>query len=113
AREAEQLYHVLEQEIIPAFYDRNHHGYPRTWLARVRASMSQLTPRYSSNRMMREYVTTVYAPAARSYQSRIDKNGTTAKDLSDWQAHLDENWRWLRFGTLDISEEKEHFVFRV
>ncbi len=63
-REAQQLYEILEQEVIPEFYDRDAGGLPRNWLARIRTSMAQLTPKFSSNRMMREYVEEYYVPAA-------------------------------------------------
>ena len=63
-REAQQLYEILEREVIPEFYDRDAGGLPRNWLARIRTSMAQLTPKFSSNRMMREYVEEYYVPAA-------------------------------------------------
>ena len=64
AREAEQLYRLLEEEVIPAFYDRDSNGIPKTWTQRMRLSMAELTPQFSSNRMVREYVEKLYLPAA-------------------------------------------------
>ncbi len=62
--EARQLYEILEREVIPEFYERDAGGLPGKWLARMRASMAQLTPQFSSNRMMREYVETYYLAIA-------------------------------------------------
>ena len=56
AEDAEALYSVLEQEIVPEFYARDASGIPRQWLDRVRRSMAVLAPTYSSSRMAREYV---------------------------------------------------------
>jgi starch phosphorylase len=58
--DAEQLYRLLEEQVIPEFYTRDGDGFPRAWIARIRASMSKLTPRFSSDRMMREYVEKMY-----------------------------------------------------
>ncbi len=55
AVEAEALYTVLEQELIPAFYSRDASGIPTTWVARMRESVAQLVARFSANRTVREY----------------------------------------------------------
>lgn len=59
--DARALFDLLEHEVLPAFYDRDAEGLPRRWLARVKTSMQRLIPRFSTERMLREY-TTLYAP---------------------------------------------------
>ena len=68
--EAEQLYSLLEEHVIPCFYRRNEQGLPTEWVARMRESMASLTPQFSSNRMLREYVDSYYLPLASAYQRR-------------------------------------------
>ena len=58
--EAEKLYTLLERAIIPLYYHRDESGIPTKWLQRVKKSMATLTPRFSANRMVREYVETYY-----------------------------------------------------
>ena len=53
ATEAEELYELLEREVVPQFYTRDENGIPAAWVARVRESMARLTPRFSSNRAVR------------------------------------------------------------
>jgi len=60
--DADSLYQVLESKIIPEFYDRDEHGIPRRWIARIRHAMQTLIPQYSSDRMVGEYVTNYYVP---------------------------------------------------
>ena len=69
--EAQQLYNLLETEIVPAFYQRNEKGVPTGWLAKMRLSMAKLAPRFSSNRMLREYVEMSYIPATERYRRRV------------------------------------------
>jgi starch phosphorylase len=64
AADAESLYGLLEQEVVPAFYDRNDEGLPSRWLEVVRESMRASIPRFSTRRMLKQYVTEMYAPAA-------------------------------------------------
>jgi len=68
ATEAEQLYEVLENEVIPCFYQRDSSGLPREWVGRMRESMGCLTSRFSSNRMLREYTEEYYLPLAETYR---------------------------------------------
>jgi glycogen phosphorylase len=66
ARDAAALYDLLEQQVLPAFYDRDAEGLPGSWLARTRASMRTLIPGFSAGRMLDDYLDRVYAPATAS-----------------------------------------------
>jgi starch phosphorylase len=113
AREAEQIYRLLEEEVIPSFYERNARGIPEAWIARVRASMAELTPRFSSNRMVREYVERLYLPASQRYHSRIADNACLASQLCRWRDALDRDWARLRFGELNVQEANGEYTFTV
>jgi glycogen phosphorylase len=63
ARDAESLYRVLEETIVPLYYDRDAEGVPHGWLRVVRRAMQTLTPAFSARRMMKEYVERMYLPA--------------------------------------------------
>ena len=65
--DAEALYEVLENEIIPEFYKRDEQGIPRGWVAKIRESMAALTPEFSANRTVRQYTEEHYIPAATAY----------------------------------------------
>ena len=62
--EADQLMSVLEQEVAPTFFDRSKDGLPLSWLALVSSSIRMMAPRFSAQRMVREYAEKVYIPAA-------------------------------------------------
>lgn len=63
-RDAIAMYNLLEHEILPLFYERDDDGLPHRWLARVKTSMCRLIPRFSAERMLRDYVAMVYASPA-------------------------------------------------
>jgi starch phosphorylase len=56
------LCRVLEEEVIPCFYDRDESGIPRKWIAKIRRSMATLIPRFTTWRMVQEYVLKYYLP---------------------------------------------------
>jgi starch phosphorylase len=63
AADAEALYRLLEDDVVPAFYDRDASGLPRRWLTLVKQAIFTITPRFSARRMLKEYVERAYAPA--------------------------------------------------
>ena len=111
--DAEQLYRLLEEQVVPLFYERDEEGIPTGWVAMVRASMSRLTPRYSSARMMQEYVEKIYRPAAIAYRKRSADGAKLAEELAAWQERLKENWKDLRFGRLTTCQEGDFWCFSV
>lgn len=115
AVEANRLYEILEQEVIPEFYQRDQQGIPRQWLHRMRESMAQLTPRFSASRTVREYTELLYLPAASAFQTRRENNGKIAKDIIEWKQHLQEHWHDLGFGDMKVTtlNNQHHFEIEV
>ena len=71
ARDAASLFDVLEHEIIAAYYERDERGLPHRWLELMRASIEQLGSEFNTNRIVREYVDTMYLPAHRALTGAI------------------------------------------
>ena len=113
ASEAEVLYNKLEHEVIPEFYTRNNKGIPAAWIARMRESMALLTPRFSTNRTVREYTEQHYLPAAAAFQSRMAIKGTIGKLMVDWKHDLEQKWNTLHFGEVKVETFGEQHVFEV
>jgi starch phosphorylase len=65
-REARSLYELLENAVVPAFYDRDGDGIPRRWTAMMKASIRILAPVYNTHRMVREYTENYYLEAGKS-----------------------------------------------
>jgi starch phosphorylase len=113
AAEAKALYTLLEEEVVPAFYNRDQHGIPVAWVARMRESMARLTPQFSANRTVREYTETFYLPAAAAYRQRASDKGAAGGVVVEWQRSLANNWDKLRFGEVKVTTEKQRYLFQV
>lgn len=105
AEDGEALYGIIEREIVPCFYDRDAAGIPRAWVRRIRASMSQLTPSFSSNRMVKEYAERYYDPLSAAHRKRTGDGGTLARTLAEWADRLSAHWHELRFGPVNKTEK--------
>jgi starch phosphorylase len=107
--EADQLYQILEQEVVPEFYNRDERGIPAVWISRMRKSMAQLTPRFSADRVVREYTEQHYLPAASRYLERAANKGAIGKQLTDQLHALKQKWDSMRFGEVKFETiEKQH-----
>ncbi len=113
AHEAEQLYNLLEKEVVPEFYNRNKKGIPEKWIARMRESMAQLTPRFSADRTVREYTEQHYLPSASAYLERAANKGSVAGQISDWKLSLEQKWTSLHFGEVKTETLEGQHRFEV
>jgi starch phosphorylase len=113
AAEVEQLYTLLEQQIVPEFYDRDAQGLPTRWLERVRESMARLTPEFSASRAIRQYTNDHYLPAAAGYQRRAAGDGKLGADLVQWQHSLADQWSTMSFGTFTSETGDGQHRFKV
>jgi starch phosphorylase len=107
ARDAEALYRLLEDNVIPEFYDRDSSGLPRRWLEKLRRSMARLAPQFSSTRMVQDYVDRFYIRAAEIHRERQSDRAQVARDLRSWERGLKRNWSQLHFGPLRIGEDRD------
>ncbi len=113
AVEAEALYDLLESKVIPEFYTRDAQGIPTAWVARMRESMARLTPRFSANRAVCEYVTEHYLPAAAAYRRRSADRGAIGRQIVDWRREIGRKWPSLHFGEVQVETRGEQHLFTV
>lgn len=111
AVEAGQLYELLENQIIPMFYDRDDRGIPVRWVNYIRNSMSRLTPYLSSTRMLRDYIAKIYLPCAENLRKRTKLRARLAKEMESWQNALDRHWSKIHFGTINVKEADGNWYF--
>lgn len=90
--DSQSLYSLLEQEVMPLFYERGADGLPRGWLAMMKASIRELTPAFSTIRMVREYAERFYLPAAQHFDRLAIDDYAKARELSYWKSRVQGAW---------------------
>jgi glycogen phosphorylase len=113
AAEAEVVYALLEEQVIPEFYERNQAGIPSKWVARIRESMARLTLQYSANRAVREYTSEHYIPASVAYAARAGQGGKLGAELLAWQQKLSANWNRISLGPLKLESKDGNTHFEI
>ncbi|TNE62630.1 MAG: alpha-glucan family phosphorylase [Alphaproteobacteria bacterium] len=113
--DAAALFDMLEQDVIPTFYDRDENGIPAGWTGRMRTSMAELAPAFSASRMVRDYYDRLYRPAVAMYAGRTADAASKARALNRWQEKLADHWGQIHFGDTDVvtNESGHHFRTRL
>jgi starch phosphorylase len=111
AREANALYNILEQQVIPEFYERNENNIPTKWIEKMRTSMATLTPQYSANRTVREYTEKYYLPAAEKYLQRASRKGETGKRIINTTNELINKWNGIHFNEVEVHKINGGYTF--
>lgn len=97
--DAEALYTLLENAVLPLYHEQNSAGLPASWIAMSKRSLKSLTAMYSSNRMVRDYVEAAYCPAAGRRDELAENNWALCRELAAWREDLA-----VRFGTVKLEE---------
>jgi len=109
-REAMSLFGLLEQEIIPLFYDTSegHGSVPKGWVDKILHSWATLGPKVTASRMVRDYVTELYEPAAQGADAVNRDNAAAARALAEWKARIITAWPRVRITHLDTPTDAGH-----
>ena len=96
ALHASAIYYLLENEIVPMFYDRKEQT-PREWMRRMKQSLTYITPHFDCRRMIREYMTELYDPAHEQHMRLLSGDYALLKDKAAWDKKIHEAWDSVRF----------------
>ncbi len=112
--EADALYTLLEQEIIPLFYERASDSVPHGWVAKMKTAMCAICPEFNSNRMVGEYVDRFYLPGTRRSLLLAASDYKRARELAAWLRRVKEAWSQVRFVQItDDAKDTTWFADRI
>ena len=101
--EAAALYDLIEHQVAPRFYDRDHDGLPHNWLSMVLHTMSTLGPKVLATRMVQDYTRELYVPAARAGWRAGNDDHAGAKDLAAYKQTVRAAWPGVRVDHVESS----------
>ena len=101
ALHAGEIYHLLENEIVPMFYERRDQGAPREWMRRVKQSLIYVTTNFDCRRMVAEYDSQLYEPAHLAHVSMVRGGFQAARERAQWDSRIRAVWDRVSF--VDLS----------
>jgi glycogen phosphorylase len=103
--ESQALYNVLEQDIIPTFYEHGRDGLPREWITKVKTSIKQLAPYFNTRRMVQEYAELFYLPTYERYEAMTMPDLSAGIDFAEWRKRLEASWRGVQIKSVEIPTQ--------
>lgn len=95
--ESNALYNVLENEIIPLYYERGRDDIPRQWVTAMKWSVQTVCPQFSTNRMVADYFNKFYTNASRRYINMTSDDFKKSKELKSWKDNIYSKWSKVSF----------------
>ncbi len=105
--ESNAIYEMLEKEVVPLFYNRGADHIPRGWLARMKASMSAICPRFNTHRMVSEYIKQAYHPCVAHWESLAADDFAKARELASWKTRINQYWSDIRIDRVEMDDAPE------
>lgn len=106
--DAATIYTMLENEIIPLYYAKNSKGYSPEWIQTIKNSITQITPRFTTKRMMDDYFDRFYNKLAKRSEFLRADDYAKAKSLVAWKENMVANWDNIQVASVNIPERMEH-----
>jgi starch phosphorylase len=94
--EANSLFDLLEREVVPLYYERYEGRVPRRWVRRMKATLAGLGPFVSASRMVKDYTTTLYEPAAEHVDRMAADAHARARGMAEWKTRVLAGWPSVR-----------------
>ncbi|MBE3586118.1 MAG: alpha-glucan family phosphorylase [Thermoanaerobacter sp.] len=104
--DAHSLFVLLEETIIPMYYDRDQKGIPRAWIELMKRSLQTIPPFFNTERMVKEYCQQYYVPAMER-NLHLSRNGCErARHLASFKERLRENWSLVHIESVKAGETR-------
>ena len=102
--DAATIYQMLEQEIIPMYYDKNSKGYSTKWIQTIKKSVTEITPHFTTKRMMDDYFDRFYNKLAQRHNLLVADNYKLAKDIVAWKTNMVAHWNEIEVISTTLNQ---------
>ncbi len=106
--DAVNIYAMLENEIIPLFYNRNNNGIPNEWIKYIKNNIAHVAPQFTTLRMLNDYIEQYYTPLMKAGKEIVAKDYQKATDIAIWKQHIYENWEKIEIVNVDFPDTSKH-----
>ncbi len=107
--ESQTLYEILQDHVLPLYYDRGKFGYSEGWVKMAKHSIATVLPRFNATRMVGEYVSRFYTSASRQGKVFAQNDFENAKRLAVWKSRIKVAWHGVALRRLDEPKKRIQF----
>ena len=107
--EARSMYELLQDKVIPLYYQRGEAGFPHEWIQMAKRSIMTLLPQYNSERMVGEYLARFYIPGAQRGHEFANDNYAPAREVAAWKRRVRGGWHSVQLRTRGMPQRHTQF----
>ncbi|SER17855.1 starch phosphorylase [Nitrosomonas sp. Nm51] len=107
--ESQALYEILQDQVVPLYYNRSKFGYSPEWVKMAKHSMASLLPCFSAARMVEQYLRNFYHPASRQNERYTAHHFSGAREIAAWKTRIRNAWHGVEIRRLDIPRARACF----
>jgi phosphorylase/glycogen(starch) synthase len=105
--DAEILYNIIEDEVVPVYYSRNESDVPEKWTQYMKHCMAKIAPYFTMQRMVDDYYTKFYDPLHDERNKLYAENYEQIEELVAWKDKIKTNWETLKVKSLTVPDARK------
>ena len=90
--DAETIYNILENDIVPTYYDQDKNGVSKSWVSHIKNTIADIAPEFVMGRMLDDYQSRFYSKLANRSEQIKKKDFAVARELADWKMRVRRSW---------------------
>lgn len=103
--DAATIYSMLENEIVPMYFNKNSEGYSPEWIQVIKNSIAQITPRYTTKRMIDDYISKFYTKLSTRSALLKENNYSKAKEIAAWKNKIVDGWDGIEVLNVEVPDK--------
>lgn len=104
--DAETIYNLLEDDIVPMFYDRDEKGIPTTWVSYIKKNIAEIAPRFTMKRMIDDYYKFFYIKLFNRAKKMRENNYQYAYEITKWKTKVSRSWENIEIVEVKLPDSR-------
>ena len=102
--DAATIYSMLENEIVPLYFNKNYKGYSPGWIDRIKRSIGHIAPHFTMKRQLDDYISKLYIPEAKRFAELEKDNYAIAREIVNWKEEVASKWNEIEILNVEIND---------
>ena len=103
--DAATIYSMLENEIIPLYFNKNYNGYSPEWIQYIKRSIGHIAPHYTMQRQLDDYIAKFYIPETKRFNKLVANNYQVAREIVSWKEEVASKWDDIKVISVNFDEQ--------
>lgn len=108
--DAELIYNIIEDEMAPAFYEKDIYGISEKWCNYIKNTIAKVAPNFTTNRMLNDYEKQFYKPMAHRFADLKENQYKKAIKIANWKRKVSQQWNYIKLIDLSLPNQTSQVI---